>query len=180
MKCTSCGTELAEGALLCSHCGRVVDTSEAIRQRSAGGLMSKKDFGELPGVKSCRNNINSCAIILYVCAVVSLVMWIIQMSKLSLDGIDLFLAIILNASDSMVLVALGVWLQLGKSRISALIVLVYGIGNMLYMSAQLEKLAGWWIPLAGVYAVIYTFKYNKLWNQYRKTGDVPDKAVREG
>lgn len=35
-------------------------------------------------------------------------------------------------------------------------------------------LGGWWILLAGIYAVIYTFKYQGAWAEYLKTGVVKD------
>lgn len=65
MKCIACGTELAEGALLCPQCGRVVSSADAVRQKAEAGNLSRKEFYKLPGMKACRGNIRTCAIVLY-------------------------------------------------------------------------------------------------------------------
>lgn len=165
MKCVTCGTELAEGTLLCPVCGRVVSTEEAIKSKAEGGHLTKKEFYKLPGMKSCRTNIRSCAIILYICAGVTILasLFLQELSSSILDGI--------------LLLGLGLWLQLGKSRVCAIITTCYGflgLGLVLMTSGQIQ---GWWIPLAGIWAIVYTFKFHKLWNQYQKEGVLPDEAV---
>ena len=72
MKCASCGTELAEGTLLCPVCGRVLSSEEVAQSKAEGGKLSKKEFYKLPGMKSYRSNIISCAVVLYICAAVTI------------------------------------------------------------------------------------------------------------
>ena len=72
MKCVSCGAELAEGSLLCPQCGRVVEVADVARQKAAAGQLTKQDFFKLPGMKACRSNIISCAVVLYICAALTI------------------------------------------------------------------------------------------------------------
>lgn len=168
MKCVTCGTELEEGALLCPQCGRAVDTVEVIRQQAATRPLSKKEFYELSGMKACRSNIKSCAIILYFCAAIT------TLAAVFWDMVPL-----LSIVDAVLLVLLGVWLQFGKSRVAAILITVYGIYNMVVSSLGTGSLRGWWIPLAGIWAITYTFKFYKLWNKYQKSGELPREAISE-
>ena len=81
--------------------------------------------------------------------------------------------------DAILLLALGLWLHLGKSRICALVTLAYGILNMVMAVISSGQLQGWWIALAGAWAVAYTFQFHKMWNKYRKEGVVPKDAVEK-
>lgn len=167
MKCVTCGTELAEGTLLCPVCGRVVATEDAIKEKAAAGHLTKKEFYKLPGMKSCRSSILACAIVLYICAGTTL------LAALLVDSLSA------SILDAVLLVALGLWLQLGKSRVCAIITACYGLfgtGIVLFTTGRIQ---GWWIPLAGIFAIVYTFKFHKLWNQYQKDGVLPEEAVKK-
>lgn len=166
LRCVSCGAELPEGVLLCPQCGRAVETADVVRQQAASRQLTKKEFYELPGMKACRNNIKSCAVILYVCAAIT------TLAALFWDEIPL-----LSVVDGVSLLLLGLWLQLGKSRVAAILITVYGGYNMFVSSLSTGTLRGWWIPLAGVWAITYTFKFYKMWSKYRKTGILPKDAV---
>lgn len=170
MQCTRCGTELAEEALLCPQCGKVVETAQALKERHKGNLMSKKEFYQLPGMKSCRGNITGCAIMTYICAFMTFLV--------AMDWADYTDRIPFFAITIGTLLALGLWLQLGKSRLCALLILVYGVVELVISVKDLGRVS-WLLLLIGVDAVIYTFKFQKLWSQYRKTGDVPDGAIME-
>ena len=154
--------------MLCPQCGRVVETADVVRQQAASRQLTKKEFYELPGMKACRNNIKSCAVILYVCAAIT------TLAALFWDEIPL-----LSVVDGVSLLLLGLWLQLGKSRVAAILITVYGGYNMFVSSLSTGTLRGWWIPLAGVWAITYTFKFYKLWNKYRKSGALPRDAISE-
>ncbi|MCI9438379.1 MAG: hypothetical protein HFH85_14655 [Lachnospiraceae bacterium] len=168
MKCVGCGTELAEGALICAHCGRAVQTEDVVRQKAASGQLTKKEFYELAGMKSIRGNIKGCAIVLYVCAGITILAAVVLQGFLSASLID-----------GILLLGLGLWLQFGKSRVCAIITFLYGLLGTGLTLVQTGRVQGWWIPLAGVWAITYTFKFYKLWNQYRKSGVVPDEAISE-
>lgn len=166
MKCAGCGTELEEGALICSHCGRAVQAADVVRQKAAAGQLTKTEFYKLDGMKSIRGNIKGCAIILYICAGVTILASVLLREILAASLID-----------GLLLLGLGLWLQLGRSRVCAIITLLYGILGTGLTLVQTERVQGWWIPLTGVWAIIYTFKFYKLWNQYQKTKVVPDEAI---
>jgi len=168
MKCVACGTELETGALLCPNCGRVVDSADVARQKAAAGQLTKKEFYALPGMKSCRNNIRTCAILLYISAGVTI------LASVLLQGV-----ITTSLIDGILILALGLWLQFGKSRVCAIITLLYGIAGTAIVALQTGQIQGWWIPLAGAWAISYTFKFHKLWNKYKKDGVLPDAAVSD-
>lgn len=166
MKCMGCGAELQEGALLCPACGRVLSSEDVAKQKAEGGNLTKKEFYKLPGMKACRGNIRACAIILYFCASVTV---------LAAMFLDMLMASIL---DGVLLLALGLWLQLGKSRVCAIITFCYGLFNMIVVAVQAGEIQGWLIPLAGAWAIFYTFKFHHLWGKYKKEGVLPQEAIK--
>lgn len=170
MQCAGCGTELADGALLCPGCGRVVQSGNQAGQSSVGERMSKKDFGELPGIKFYLNEIRSGAVFLYISAGVTF---------LASTGVFHFMdGFRVTLLDAVLILALGIWLQFGKSRIASILILVVGMTGMILGILQMGVVRGYLIPIVGVMETIATFKYQKLWKQYQKTGEVPDGAVR--
>ena len=177
MKCVGCGTELEPGALLCQSCGRVVSSEDVAKSKAQSGQLTKKEFYKLPGMKSCRGNIRGCAIILYFCSgmtiLASVLMQVLTSSSV-MDGFQISASII----DGVLLLALGLWLQFGKSRICAIITLRYGIFNMVMVAIANGQVQGWLIPLAGGWAIAYTFKFHSLWRKYEKSGELPDEAVK--
>lgn len=166
MKCAGCGTELGEDALICPQCGRAVQAADVVRQKAVSGQLTRKEFYALAGMKSIRGNIKGCAIVLYVCAGITILASIVLREILAASLID-----------GILLLGLGLWLQFGRSRVCAIITLLYGILGTGLTLVQTGRVQGWWIPLAGVWAVTYTFKFYKMWNQYQKTGVVPDEAI---
>lgn len=161
MKCTVCGTELEEGALLCPTCGKVVTVAE----KAAGGHLSKKEFYQLPGMKACRGNITSCAVLLYFCAGITIA------ASLLMEGLQASLL------DGILVLILGLWLHLGKSRIASILTTCYGLFGVVMVAVQTGKIQGWWILLAGIWGISYTFKFNKLWKKYQKDGVLPQGAM---
>lgn len=166
MQCIGCGAELTEGALLCPACGRVVSSADVVKEKAKSGALTKKEFYQLPGMKACRNNIRGCAIMLYFCAGVT-----------TLAAFLLRSVLLASVIDGVLLLALGLWLQFGKSRVCAIITLCYGVYGMVIALIQFGKVQGWLIPLAGVWAIIYTFKFHNLWSKYQKSGVLPQEAV---
>ena len=167
MKCMGCGAELQEGALLCPACGRVLSSEDVAKQKAEGGNLTKKEFYKLPGMKACRGNIRGCAIILYFCSGVTILASLLLTDTLSASIID-----------GVLLLALGLWLQFGKSRICAILTLAYGLFNMIMVAIQAGEVQGWLIPLAGAWAVVYTFKFHHLWGKYKKEGVLPKEAIK--
>lgn len=166
MKCVVCGADLADDALLCQQCGSVVRKEDALRQKAAAGKMTRKEFYKLPGLKACRSNILGCAIVLYICAASTTAMAALTWP---LGALALL--------DAGLLLGLGLWIQLGKSRVASIIALAYGVYNVIITLMIANRIQGWWVPLAGVWGIVYTFKFNKLWNEYQQNGKLPENAV---
>lgn len=199
MKCVVCGEELAENALLCPRCGSVVRREDMVRQQAASRQLTKKEFIELPGMKTYRNNIRSCAVVLYLCAAATALMGLFEWGQNGAlaDGLTRqiitsvppsFLSGVVSSIISflirfdriiaaVLLVGLGIWIQLGKSRVASLITLIYGSYSMIVGSLAMGRLQGWWIPVIGGFAVFYTFKFNGLWGKYRRSGMLPPGAL---
>lgn len=46
----------------------------------------------------------------------------------------------------------------------------YSVFNMIYMLLLAGMPGGWLILVCGIYATIYTFKYQSAWQRYQQTG----------
>ncbi len=159
MKCGRCGSELENNALVCSFCGQAVPDEARIQEQYRGGQMTRKEFLQLPAMKSCKSNINSCGIILYVLAAINIVIQIVVKSYAFVDA--------------LLLLVLGLGIHLGKSRVASVLCLVYGAFNTFYLFYLTGRLSGWWILLIGIDAVTYTFRYHRAWGKYVKDGTLP-------
>ena len=158
MVCRKCGAEMDNNALVCPSCGQAVSDEARIQAQVGAGSLTKKDFLKLPAMKSCKSNINICGILLYILGAINIALAIF-MGTLPLDGI--------------ILILLGLGVHLGKSRVCALLCAAYSIFNVIYMVVSTGNVAGWWIVVIGIDAVIYTFKYHSAWNNYKKNGTLP-------
>lgn len=158
MNCSKCGAVLENNALVCPSCGQAVSDEARIQAQAGGEPLTKKDFLKLPAMKSCKSNINACGVLLYILGAVNIALAVF-MKTLPLDGI--------------LLIALGLGIHLGKSRVCAILCAAYSIFNVIYLTATTGKAGGWWIVLIGFDAVYYTFKYHSAWNKYKKDGTVP-------
>ena len=43
--------------------------------------------------------------------------------------------------------------------------------NIVVTTVANGKFSGWWVALVGVYAVIYTFKFQKAWENEKEFGE---------
>ena len=121
-------------------------------------VSTKKEFLKLPGNEKIRKEIQSCGIICYVCAAITAIV------GLALWGQPLILL------DVALLVGLGLGIHLAQSRACAVVLLIYAVYSMIVGLVQNGQLSSWLIAIAGVFAVIYTFKAEKLWKQYQQGG----------
>lgn len=203
MICEKCGQWIEEGSKTCSKCGAPVNVNNAqdanaaaagstgnaapnggqpgmgsfnAGQPGAGGYganagqggqprMTKEEFSKHPNIASVISQIRGAGIACYVVAGITLVVSVLAGGILGIFGVML---------DILLLVGLGLGIQLGKSRVCAIILTVYGVFNTIVLTLQNEALSGWWILVAGIYAIIYTFKYQNAWAEYLKTGIVTD------
>ncbi len=198
MICEKCGQWIEEGSKSCSKCGAPVGVNNAqgagsaagstanaapegerqpgsfnAGQPAAGGSsanagqggqapMTKEEFYKHPNIANVRSQIRGAGILCYVVAGISLVFSI---------WMGTFLTALV---DILLVVGLGLGIQLGKSRVCAIILTVYGAINTIVMTLQRGQLSGWWVLVAGIYAIIYTFKFQSAWAEYQKTGIVKD------
>lgn len=70
--------------------------------------------------------------------------------------------------DAAILLGLGLWLIITKSRVSAALLMAYAMFNVVYMLIAQGKFNGWLILLAGVSALAGTFKLAKDWKAYQE------------
>ena len=126
--------------------------------------MTKKEFYRSEDQKKNRKNIISCAITGYVIAVLGLV--------INLAVFDNPAGII----DAILIIVTSIFIHTLQSRVAAVILAVYGIINMIVTSISMGRVAGRWILLVGVYAVVYTFRFQKAWKEYKES---PEAAYDE-
>lgn len=189
MICKSCGRANELGARFCKSCGAPLESDEAIQPDnqsqsyaayqpgngyqqnnqqygmpenlySGTTRMTKKEFDQCANVKAITKNITAAAVIAYVVGAISLVTNVIV-------GGNIF-----GIIDILIVVGLGLGIQLARSRACAIIMCAYSVINLIYMIILTGMPGGWLIIVCGVYAVIYTFKYQNAWNRYQQTGQI--------
>ena len=158
MKCSKCGTELESSALVCPFCGQAVSDEDRLKEQYGDKKLTKAEFTGLPAMKTCKSNIVTCGIVLYILGAINI-------------GIQVFTGNL--PVDGIILILLGLGIHLAKSRVCAILCTIYGAFNVIYMVATTGRVAGWWILLVAIYALIYTFKYNSAWSKYQKDGTLP-------
>ena len=118
-------------------------------------VATKKEFMKLPENKKARSELNAAAIVTFVCA-----------------GFNVILGAVTGnwgvLVDVAIMVGLGLGIMLSASRVCAVLLLAYGLLNVVVGLVQNGTPSGYLILIAGVLAVIYTFKVDKLWKQYQQ------------
>ena len=122
--------------------------------------MSKAEFYKQPALKKNRSNITACAVVAYFCAACTFIVNVVLAHN------------IFGMVDVCLLLGLGLGIHLGKSRVCAIILLVYAGINTIYILLTAGRFGGYLILLCGIYAVIETFKIQKAWKEYELTGRV--------
>lgn len=184
--CANCGTDLgSEPVRFCPNCGAPhtsqpqpaapqpqPDASQPQAAIPNGGKAAKKaapDPGLAPdglnrhgflraysaGAKLCM----TAAVLAYISAGVTLILLLVGGQQSIVDASALL--------DVVILLVLGLLLHLLYSRVSAILLLIYGVFNAVYMTIQTGQLAGYLILAAGILAVIGAFGCAKDWRNYR-------------
>ena len=123
--------------------------------------MTRLEYLKSPEMNLIRKNINTCAIMGYVIAALS-------------SGINYFMYQSLSGIfDAVLIVVCSLLIQLLQSRVASIILMVYAVLNVVVVVIQTGRLGGWWIAVVGIYAIIYTFKFQKAWKEH-KNGDAVD------
>ncbi len=180
MICQSCGRANEQGARFCKSCGAPLESNVDAQQNNAAGYqqnnmgfqqydmsgnmnvgttrMTKEEFNQCANIKPITKNITIAAIITYVVGVISLITNVIL-------GGNIF-----GLVDVIIVIGLGAGIHIAKSRACAVVLLVYSVVNMIYMLLLAGMPGGWLILVCGIYAAIYTFKYQNAWQRYQQTG----------
>ncbi|MDO5340416.1 MAG: zinc-ribbon domain-containing protein [Eubacteriales bacterium] len=175
MICQSCGRANEQGARFCKSCGAPLESNVNVQQNNTTGYqqydmsgnmnvsttrMTKEEFNQCANIKSLIKNITVAAIIAYVVGFISLITNVIL-------GGNVF-----GLLDVIIVVGLGVGIHMAKSRACSIVLLVYSFVNMIYMIILAGMPGGWLIIVCGIYATIYTFKYQNAWERYQQTGQL--------
>ncbi|MFG6350136.1 MAG: zinc-ribbon domain-containing protein [Oscillospiraceae bacterium] len=156
MKCPTCGTEIQSEQKYCPSCGTVQTTDQPWGTPAAPAEnrdITKAEFCRNYAADKTRKNIRGAAILCYICTVVTAVVAI------------LFAPLILI--DAAIVLVLGLLIHLKQSRVCSVILLVYGVASFIITLLDSGRITGWLIVLAGVFAVIYTFRLEKEYQAFR-------------
>lgn len=159
MKCPTCGTEVPAGQKYCPSCGAQQKTDQpwgtpGTPSPSENREITKAEFYRNHAPDKIRNNIRGSAILCYISAVVTAVVAVLAANP--------FMFI-----DVAIILGVGLAIHLKQNRACAVVLLVYGIASCLLTLLQTGRFTGWLIILAGVFAVIYTFRLEKEYRAFR-------------
>ena len=121
--------------------------------------ISKREYYAKYANKRDKGNIRYAAIMAYVCAAVSLALGIYIKNYLIVIHVALIVGL-----------ALGV--QIAKSRVCAILLLIYGSVSTILTTISTGRVSGWWLIIVGVWAVIGTFNFQKDYQKYLQTNQV--------
>ncbi len=122
--------------------------------------ISKKEFRKLSQMKNYNVCIRCAAILMYFSFAVTL--------------ISAVLVNPLTIIDAILVLAMGLWLHISASKVPAVIIIVYGIYNLLVMIIMMHTFGGWLILLAGAIGAGGAFPLNKAYKNYLASGQLPN------
>lgn len=74
--------------------------------------------------------------------------------------------------DVAIIVGMGCGIHLGKSRVCAIILSVYTAISVIITTIQRGRLSGWIMIYIAINAIAITFKFDKVYKEYLRTGIV--------
>ena len=119
--------------------------------------MTRSEFLKTKEMKKIRANIFACAALGYAIAVGSVIVNVIQSRNFS---------VIL---DAVFLIAMSLLIHLLQSRVAAILIGVYSVINIGVMYYMNGKPGGIIVLAVAIYAIIYTFKFQKAWNDHKNS-----------
>ena len=114
-------------------------------------IMTRLEFFKSPQMSAIRNNIKTCAVLGYVLAGLTLYFNVIK-------GQNYF-----ALADVLFLLVCSLLIHFLQSRAAAIVFAAYAAFTVIYTSTSNGKLSGWWVVLIAVYAIIFTFRFQKAW-----------------
>ena len=133
------------------------------QQPMAGGMntynyakpnITLNEYGKDYAEKGTKSNITTAAVCLYICFAINFFG-----SFIAAGDTNVIL-------DCVLILALGLCIQILKSRIASVVALIYGIINVALYLIWFGQLGGILLPIAGVCACIGTFKLAKEYKEY--------------
>ena len=121
--------------------------------------ISKKEYYAKYANKRDKGNIRYAAIMAYVCAAISL-------------ALGIYIKNYLIVIDVALIVGLALGVQIAKSRVCAILLLIYGCISTILTTISTGRVSGWWLIIVGVWAVIGTFNFQKDYQKYLQTNQV--------
>jgi len=174
MICKHCGYDVPDGIEYCTACGEPMpkakkeETEDALLSRQEEPkLLTKKEFAKNYVPHSVKLSIHTGAFLSYIYTALSLYVSIGVMILGEAGVTDIILLVV-----SILLGIFTAGFQIKKSFFCAVIITVVASLFTIYSLITAHQLTVIWI-CAGVLGVYGTSHYNKLWNNYRKTGKLP-------
>ena len=135
--------------------------------------MTRQEFFKSPKMKSISGNIFSCAVLGYVIAGLTLYLDVIKSGKYtSIATVVVLLAcsLLIHLLQSRVaaIVLTAYLIHLLQSRVAAIVLTAYSALLVLITHTINGQYSGWWVVLIGVYAIIFTFKFQNAWQQEKE------------
>ncbi len=122
--------------------------------------MTRQEFFKSPQMNTISKNISTCAILGYVLAGLTLYFDVIKSG------------IYTSIGTVVVLAACSLLIHLLQSRVAAIVLTSYSALVVLITNVMNGKYSGWWVVLIGVYAIIFTFKFQKAWEAEKAESEV--------
>jgi len=119
--------------------------------------MTRSEFLKTKEMKKIRANIFACAALGYAIAVGSVIVNVIQSRNFSV------------IIDAAFLIAMSLLIHLLQSRVGAILTGVYAVINIGVMYYMNGKPGGIIVLAVAIYAIIYTFKFQKAWHEYKNS-----------
>ena len=119
--------------------------------------MTRSEFLKTKEMKKIRANIFACAALGYAIAVGSVIVNVIQSRNFSV------------IIDAAFLIAMSLLIHLLQSRVAAILTGVYAVINIGVMYYMNGKPGGIIVLAVAIYAIIYTFKFQKAWHEYKNS-----------
>lgn len=141
---------------------------QSLYQQGNQVRLTRKEFAKLPQLHKIKHSIMSSVFLLYFVAGINF-----------LVGIEVIPYALGEASpwifaDVAYIFFAGLFLQLTYRRIFAILILGYGLLNMIVFLINLGQMGGILVIIAGTLSLLSTFALDKAWKEYLKTGRLPD------